>query len=94
MLVYKAQQVVACVKEEPKPWKMEGREGVTHSAKLAVIGVNAEAASIRLKAKSADELAAKVAKYTVGKPAEIAVVEVIPVFRSGDRRAASYELVA
>ena len=94
MLVFKATQVIACVKEEPKPWKMEGREGVTHSAKLAVVGAAADAVTIKLKCKSADELTLKIGKYPAGKPAEIPIVEVIPTFRPGDRRAASYELVA
>jgi len=94
MLMYKAMQVVAVTKNEPKPWKMEGREGVNHSAKMAVIGTAADVASITLKAKTADELTAKVAKYTVGKPAEIQILDVVPVFKTGDRRAASYELTA
>ena len=94
MLMYKAVQVVAVTKLEPKAWKMDGREGTTHTAKMAVIGGAADVASITLKAKTADELNAKVAKYTVGKPAEIQIVDVVPVFKTGDRRAASYELTA
>lgn len=94
MLVFKAQSVIAATQEEPKEWSMNGRSGTTHSARLAVVGPKANVAEIRLKAKTADELKAKVAKYTIGKPAEIEIHEIVPVFRSGDRRAASYEMTA
>lgn len=93
MLVYKAAQVVACTKEDPKPWTMEGRTGVTHSAKLALLSTSGDVDQVRLKAKSAEELLAKVGRFSIGKPAEVVVTEVIPVFRAGDRRACSYEYV-
>jgi len=94
MLVYKAQLVVSATMEEPKDWAMNGRTGTTHAARLAVVGQKSDTANIRLKAKSAEELKSKVAKYTVGKPAEIEINEIIPVFRSGDRKAATYEYSA
>jgi len=93
MLVYKAAQVVAIVKEEPKPWKMNDREGVTHSAKVACIGAAADAESIKIKAKSGPELDAKLAKYPVGKPAEIPVLEIIPLTRAGQDKPSSYEFI-
>ena len=94
MLMYKAAQVVAVVKSDPKPWTMEGRTGVTHSAKMAVIGAAAGVAEITVKAKTAEELDKKLVKFVVGKPAEVAIEQVVPVFKTGDRRAASYELTA
>lgn len=94
MIVFKAAQVVACTKNEPKDWEMNGRKGTTHSAKLACIGPKADVASITLKAKTAEDLVKKVASYTIGKPADIEITEIIPVFKAGDRKAASYELVA
>lgn len=94
MLVYKASQVVACVKEEPKSWTFQGREGVVHSAKLSVLGTDGGVASIRLKGKTAEELAAKISRVPIGKSAEIPILEVIPVFRSGDRKASGYEFAA
>lgn len=94
MLMYKAAQVVAIVRNDPKPWTMEGRSGVTHSAKMAVIGQTASVAEIVIKAKTSEELEKKLAKFVVGKPADIAIEQVVPVFKSGDRRAASYEFTA
>jgi hypothetical protein len=91
MLVYKAQQVVACTKLEPKPWEMAGRSGVTHAAKLAVLGVNGDVENIKLKSKTAEELVAKVGKFTIGKAAEVPIFAVIPVFKQGDRKPSSYE---
>lgn len=94
MLVFKAAQVIACNVQDPKEWTMNGRSGVTHSAKLAVIGPMADVASITLKAKTAEELKAKAAKYPIGKPAEVHVVDIVPVFKSGDRKASAYEYTA
>lgn len=94
MLLYKAAQVIAIVKNEPKPWEMGGRSGVTHSAKMAVIGANADVASITLKAKTAEDLDKKIGRFVVGKATEVPIQEVVPVFKSGDRKAASYELTA
>ena len=94
MIVFKAAQVVAATLNEPKDWEMNGRKGTTHSAKLACIGPKADVASITLKAPTAEALKAKVASYTIGKPADVEIKEIIPVFKAGDRKAASYELVA
>lgn len=94
MIVFKAAQVIGCSLNEPKDWEMNGRKGTTHSAKLAVVGPKADVASITLKAKTADDLKKKVAAFTIGKPADVEISEIIPVFKAGDRRAASYELVA
>lgn len=93
MLVYKAAQVIACTRLEPKTWSMNGQNGTTHSAKMAVLGVDGTAENITLKAKTAEELNAKVAKYTLGKPGDVPIREVVPVFRSGDRKPSSYEFV-
>lgn len=94
MLTYKAAQVVACAKNEPKPWEFQGKSGVSHSAKLACLGTDGGAVSITLKAKTDEELSKKIAKLPVGKPAEIPVTEVVPVFRQGERKPSGYELVA
>jgi len=93
MIVFKAAQVVGCSRLDPKDWEMEGRKGTTHSAKLAVVGPNADVATIVLKAKTADELNKKVGQYTIGKPADVAITQIIPVFKAGDKKAASYELI-
>ena len=85
-MIIEAVSVVACVAQEPKPWEMGGKSGVTHSAKLAVVDDGAEVASIRLKAKTAEELKAKMASYTIGKPAKVRVYQIVPVFRTGDRK--------
>lgn len=94
MLIYKAAQVIGVVKQEPKPWKMGDRSGVTFTAKMACVGAGMDTQCIVLKAKTAEELVAKVAKYTLGKPAEVPVLELVPVFKAGDRRASGYEMVA
>lgn len=94
MIVYKAVQVLKSVVNDPKPWEMEGRKGVTHSAKLAVFGELGDADTITLKAKSEDELKAQLAKYPVGKPAEIRIITFTPVFKQGDRRPAGYDYEA
>lgn len=94
MLVYKATQVIGIVKNDPKPWEIGGRSGITHSAKMAVVGADMGVSSITLKAKTAEELETKIKKYPLGKPADIAVTEIVPVFKAGDRRAANYELAA
>jgi len=94
MLVFKAAQVVSSHKNEPKPWKMEGREGVNHTANLACFGERGDVASIKLKAKSAEELDAKLKRYPIGKPAEVQILEIVPIFKAGDRKAAAYEYTA
>jgi hypothetical protein len=93
-LIYKAAQVVTCLREEPKAWKMEGREGVNHTALMSCIGALGGCQEIRLKAKSVEELDKKIAKYPLGKPSEIVIDQVIPTFRAGDRKASGYDLVA
>lgn len=93
-LIYKAAQVVAIVRNDPKPWTMDGRSGVSHSAKMAVIGTGAGVAEITVKAKTAEDLDKKLSKCVIGKPADILIEQVVPVFKAGDRKAASYELTA
>lgn len=94
MLIYSARQVIACQEEEPKPWEFAGRKGTSYTAKLAVLGQLADVATIKLKAKTQEELASKIAKYPIGKPADIHILEVIPVFQQGNRKASGYELAA
>jgi hypothetical protein len=93
MLVYKAQQVVGVLTHEPKPWDFQGKSGVTHSASLSLFGLNGDAVSIVVKAKTADELKAKLAKFPVGKPAEVPVTQVTPFMRRGENKPAAYEYV-
>ena len=93
-LIYDAAQVVACVKLEPKDWEMAGRKGTSHNAKLAVVSASGDVASITLKSKSADELTKKVAQFTIGKPARIPIKEIVPVFKTGDRKPSGYEFAA
>lgn len=94
MLVYEAAQVIGAQKQEPKPWEMNGRSGVSHTAKLAVVSSTMEAVTITLKAKSEEELTKKVAAFTPGKPAKIQIKEITPVFRQGDRKPTGYEFTA
>jgi hypothetical protein len=91
MLQYKALQVIAAVVLEPKDWEMGDRKGTTHAAKLAVLGKAGDVASITIKAKTADELKAKLALYPAGKAAEVPIVGVVPVFKAGDRKPSAYE---
>lgn len=93
-LVYDAAQVVACVKLEPKDWEMGGRSGVSHRAKLAVLSASGDVASIVLKASTAEDLTKKVGQFTIGKPAKIAIREIVPVFKTGDRKPSGYEYAA
>jgi hypothetical protein len=99
-IVYKAQQVLGCTKEPPKPWEMEDerkkgvmRSGVTHKAFLACYGILGDVQNIMIKAKTAEELTAKVARFTVGKPAEIPVIA-LPVFKGDYKVPSSYEMEA
>jgi len=91
MLVYKAQQVVSATRNDPKAWEMNGQKGVSHTAKLAVISTGGDVAVITLKSKTADDLNAKVAKYGLGKAAEVPILSVNPVFRQGERKPSAYE---
>jgi hypothetical protein len=90
MLVFKAKTIVAASKNEPKPWEFDGKSGVTHSAKVAAFGEDGSAESIAIKAKTAEELEKKLARYPVGKSAEIVIGEITPLFRQGDRKASGY----
>lgn len=60
---------------------------------MSCIGVKG-VAQITLKAKTADELTKKMAVYPPGKAADVEVLEIVPVFKTGDRKAASYEMFA
>ncbi len=93
MLMYRALQVIAATLEEPRDWEMAGRKGTIHSAMVCCLGHDGKASNLRIKAKTAEDIAAKVGALTVGKPADLPVVEVVPVFKAGDRRASAYELV-
>lgn len=93
MLCYKATQVLACTKEEPKPWTFEGKTGTVFAAKLACLGAAGGVAEIKLKAKTEAELVAKIAKYSIGKAADVPVLEIVPIFKQGDRKASGYEYI-
>ncbi len=93
MLIYKAVQVVSINKNEPKPWEMGGKSGVAHSAQLACVSSTGEVSSIKIKAKTGEELDAKLKIFTPGKAAEIRIHDVVPMFRAGDRKASGYELI-
>ena len=93
MLCYKAAQVIACTKIDPKPWTFDGKSGVTHSAKLACLGSTGDVAVVLLKSKTAEELVAKVGKYSIGKPADVPISQVIPIFKAGEKKPSDYELV-
>lgn len=84
--------VLQAVKQEPKPWKFEGKEGVTHSAFILVLGLN-DTGKVVVKAKTDEELVKKVAAFTLGKGAMIPVT-VVPMFKEGDRRPSGYEYEA
>lgn len=95
MLVFKAAQVVVVARQEPKPWEFGGKAGISHSAKMAVIGMMASAENIVLKAKTAEELEKKIAMYPAnGKPVDIVVREITPVFKQGERKPSGYEFTA
>lgn len=94
MLTYKCAQVIAATPEEARDWEMNGKSGTTHSARLAVLSTSGAVAEIRVKAKTPEELKAKLSKYPIGKPAEVAIASVTPVFRAGDRKPSSYEFTA
>jgi hypothetical protein len=88
MLVYKAAQVVAAQPYEEKGWEMPDdqnpgkmRSGISRFCDVTVISTNGSVASVRMKGKTADEVKAKVAKLTIGKPAEI----VITAMKTGAR---------
>lgn len=93
-LIYDAAQVVACVKLDPKDWAMGDRRGTSHRAKLAVVSATGDVASITLKSDTADNLVKKVNLYTLGKPAKVAIKEIVPVFKQGDRKPSGYEFTA
>jgi len=91
MLIFRSAQVVAIHKEDPKPWEMNGKTGVTHSAKLSCVGTRGDVAVIKLKAKTAEDLEKKIALYPAGKAADVIVLDVLPMFRPGERKASGYE---
>jgi hypothetical protein len=78
-LVYKAAQVVATTNRvENKPWSMKGDDGkdisgVSNYVDVTVISTDGGVGVIRLKGKDQAEVNAKLAKLTIGKPAEIAI---------------------
>ena len=79
MLVYKAQQVVASSSFSEKPYEFTddkgvARKGVSRFVDLTVLGVSGGVGVVRLKGKTEAEVAAKVSKYTIGKPAEIVIL--------------------
>jgi hypothetical protein len=79
MLVYKAQQVISAQAIVSRDWEMPGkpgesnRKGTSIYSDLTVIGQDGSVAVIRVKGKSEDEVKAKIAKLTPGKPAEIII---------------------
>lgn len=78
MLVYKAVQVVAAQPIVTKDWEMNGddgkpRKGTSIYSDVTVLGNAGAVAVIRMKGKNEDEVKAKVARLTIGKPAEIEV---------------------
>jgi hypothetical protein len=94
MLAYKALQVIAATREEPKDWEMNGKKGTTHAAMICVLGHAGKADNLKVKAKSAEELHAKLDALTLGKPYDFPIIEVVPIFKAGDRRPSAYEFVA
>lgn len=93
-LVFKALQVICVTREEPKEWEMNGRKGVSHTAMVCCLGNDGKAANIKLKAAAAEELTEKISCLTIGKPYDLPVVEVVPIFKANERRPSAYELVA
>ncbi len=84
MLVYKAAQVVSSGSFVSKPWEMpddkdpkKTRSGVSNFVDVTVMGVSGGVATIRLKGRDEKEVTAKVAKLTIGKPAEIPVAKIV-----------------
>lgn len=80
MLVFKAAQVVASQAYQEKDWEMPDdqnpgkmRSGTSRFCDVTCISTNGSVAAIRIKGKTVDEVKAKVAKLTVGKPAEIEI---------------------
>ena len=94
MLVFKSLQVICATRNEAKDWSMNGKSGVSHSAFVCVVGMDGKASNIKIKAASAEDLNAKIGQLTIGKPYEFPIVEIVPVFKTGERKAASYEYVA
>jgi len=78
MLVYKAAQVIAAQQLTNKPYSFKDdkgaqREGNSIYSDVTVISLTGSVAVIRMKGKTEDEVKHKVAKLTVGKPAEIEI---------------------
>lgn len=81
MLVFKAQQVVASGSFVSRPWEMEDdkgkeRSGVSNYVEVTCLGLDGKVAVIRLTGKDEAEVKTKVAKLTIGKPAEITVTDI------------------
>jgi hypothetical protein len=83
MLVYKAAQVIASGTYVSKPWEMpdeqnigQTRRGISNYVDVTCLGQDGGVAVVRLKGKDEAEVKAKVAKLTIGKPAEIPVKDV------------------
>lgn len=78
MLVFKAGQVIIAQNLVNKPYSFKDdkgavREGTSIYSDVTVISTNGSVAVIRMKGKTDDEVRAKVAKLTPGKPAEIEI---------------------
>jgi hypothetical protein len=59
-----------------------------------VLSVSGAVAEIRVKAKTAEELKTKLSRYPIGKPGEVVITSVVPVFKVGDRKPSAYEFTA
>jgi hypothetical protein len=82
MLIVKAAQVLtASAPVIGKSWEMDDernpgkkRAGVSNYCDLTVLGADSKVYVVRLRGKDAAEVTSKLARYTLGKPAEIPVV--------------------
>lgn len=95
MLVYKARQVIVATRNEPKEWEMNGRKGTSHTATIAVLGEDMRVSNLKIKGQSVDDLNAKVAALTIGKPYDFRVINIEHLYKVGDdgKRKADYEFV-
>lgn len=78
MLVYKAAQVVSASPIEKRDYSFKGNSGDTIAgtsiaSRVTVIGQDGQVAVIKVKGKTEDDVKAKLAKLTPGKPAEIVI---------------------
>jgi hypothetical protein len=72
---------------------MNGKSGTVYAATVCVLGHSGKADNLKIKAKTADELNAKIDVLTLGKPYDFPILEVVPIFKAGDRRPSAYEFV-